>query len=682
MQLTKIHPQLKFLQPYFFLFLILFISYLPLSTLHFAMKNDAFSDNFPDKYFLSQALHTGVFPMWNPYMNFGFPIYADPGFAFWNPVTWLFGLMGYNAYILTVEVLIYLYIAGILMFNLCRFLKFSSNTSLAVAAMYMCSGFFTGSIQYINFLTAAAFLPFLLQSFLKLAYHPAIKTSAIFSIACYCVLMSGHPAIPVASVYFLIILFLLFCIYNFKNHQFNFKRLIVFFSISFLLTAILAAPMLYSYSSIWHYYARNNAQQNFSITNTGISIASLISFLFPFSTTAHSSLFKNDVAMRNLYFSLFGFICFVFALYRSKKLLKIFFITAIIMLILSLGGSFKECLFNFLPGLKYVRTNGEFRVFVILLFSVISGVGLEKMQAKNQFFLLKRTLRFYTFVCIGIILIILIFFHHSLYEFFTRIKTAGFGLSAIKLFFDKESFLFALLISLLISVLICLPVILLRSFKLKWLYALILIDVIINSILYLPVTGVGVISLSQIQSFYNSNPQGISIPALISINKIDTLDAKATGLVGDISYYNKKIGVTHLTDYPSYFASTDLFFKSSQKNYVFSKPYIFLMNDNAGIRVKKFLPQEIIAEVKSDKADTLVLLQNNYKFWHAYNNKRQVEIKKVFISFMSVPVHPGNNEIEFYYRDDKLVYFVAISFLALIFIIIIIIRNKSTVDLN
>src|SRR6476620_7015057 len=135
---------IRFIKPYLLLFAVLLIAYLPLSSLYFGMKNDAFSDNFPDKYFLSQALHAGIFPLWNPYMNFGFPVYADPGFAYWYPINWLFSGIGYTAYTLTVEVLLYLYIAGVLMFNLGRHLKFSTNVSLAVAAMYMCSGFFTG----------------------------------------------------------------------------------------------------------------------------------------------------------------------------------------------------------------------------------------------------------------------------------------------------------------------------------------------------------------------------------------------------------------------------------------------------------------------------------------------------------------------------------------------------------
>jgi hypothetical protein len=100
------------------LFLFLVIAYLPLSSFLFALKNDALTTNFPNKYFFSAALHDGFLPVWNPYINFGLPLYADPGFAFWNPITWIFGLIGYSVPMLSVEILVYIWLAGITTYEL------------------------------------------------------------------------------------------------------------------------------------------------------------------------------------------------------------------------------------------------------------------------------------------------------------------------------------------------------------------------------------------------------------------------------------------------------------------------------------------------------------------------------------------------------------------------------------
>ena len=118
--MTKIKRNSYFI--YLLLLVFLIIAYLPLSSSLFALKNDALTANFPNKYFFSAALKNGYLPIWNPYINFGLPLYADPGFAFWNPITWIFGWIGYSVPILSVEILFYIWIAGITAFELGIFL--------------------------------------------------------------------------------------------------------------------------------------------------------------------------------------------------------------------------------------------------------------------------------------------------------------------------------------------------------------------------------------------------------------------------------------------------------------------------------------------------------------------------------------------------------------------------------
>jgi hypothetical protein len=211
---------------------------------------------------------------------------------------------------------------------------------------------------------------------------------------------------------------------------------------------------------------------------------------------------------------------------------------------------------------------------------------------------------------------------------------------------------------------------------------IILLDVAINTFIYLPVTGVGTKTLPEIQAIYNANPEGIPVPPLIPVNKIDTLDKKTTGLVGDLSYYNKKIGVQQLTDYPSYFKSTDLFFKSPEKDFVLNKPYIFLKSGSKNFRVTDFSPQNITVKVESNEADSLYLLQNHYKFWKAFNDHKEIAISTAFTGFMAVPVHKGLNTIAFIYDDANLKYFFLISVLTLVALLLLALHKPDETKLN
>src|SRR5664279_5431351 len=133
---VNLHFRARFVT-YLLLFLFLFIAYLPLSSFLFALKNDALTTNFPNKYFFSASLHDGFLPLWNPYINFGLPLYADPGFAFWNPITWIFGFIGYTVPMMTVEILLYIWIAGITAFELSLWFGHSRRVSFCVGMMYM-----------------------------------------------------------------------------------------------------------------------------------------------------------------------------------------------------------------------------------------------------------------------------------------------------------------------------------------------------------------------------------------------------------------------------------------------------------------------------------------------------------------------------------------------------------------
>src|SRR6476469_4776518 len=119
--------------------LILFVAYLPVSTFLFFIKNDAFNGYFPPKFFMSESIHSGYLPLWNPYINFGLPQYADMSAGYWSPVTWLIAsTVGYNAYTFTQEILIYLLIGGLGMYKLTKYWNLQYKIRVLAGAAYMC----------------------------------------------------------------------------------------------------------------------------------------------------------------------------------------------------------------------------------------------------------------------------------------------------------------------------------------------------------------------------------------------------------------------------------------------------------------------------------------------------------------------------------------------------------------
>lgn len=673
------------LKPYLLLLVVVLIAFLPVSSFYFGMKNDAFSDNFPNKFFFTEAIHSGFLPLWNPYLNFGFPIYADPGFAFWNPITWFFGaVVGYNAYTFTIEVLLYLYIAGVTMYHLGRYLHFNFHIAIAIASMYMCSGFFTGELQHINFLTGAAFLPLLLQQFLVLNDRPNYKNALLTSIAYYFVFACGHPAIPIGTIYFLIILSVSIFLSN-KTIRENWKTLLLYHLLSIFVFIVLFSPAIYSYASIITTYARGGILNQMNEVTYGFSPTSYLSFLYPFATVKDASFLTDDLSMRNGYFSIAGFALVVCVFKNKNFLIRSLIIAAGVMLVLSSGGYIKGLVFSNLPLLKYIRTNGEFRIFTILCFCIIAGFGLDELE-KNQQNLYARFTKIFKILLLITLLILLfssIKSYSSVQHLFSIDKQ---GLIAtIKASIDNLTFYNVLLISVIIQLGLILLLLVSKANTYK-IVILILADLVINSIAYLPFTGVGTVRLADVQKVFNASKKGITLPPLIALENIDTFSVKKTGLVGSSSFYNKKIGITKLTDYPSYFSNTEAYFKSDWPNLVNNFPYVFLKKNidnydkpstyhDSALIVDFFSPKRIRLRTNETFSDTLVLLQNKYKFWKAKVDGKEINVIPAFITFMSIPLNKGQHEVEFYYNDELLVLFTIISISSFIIVLVFICHN-------
>lgn len=652
------------------------------------MKNDAFSDNFPNKFFFTHAIQSGFLPLWNPYLNFGFPVYADPGFAFWNPITWFFGgVIGYNAFTLTLEVLLYIYLAGVTMYRLGKYFNFSCTTSITIAAMYMCSGFFTGELQHINFLTSAAFLPFLVQKFVALSRYPCYKNASFAAIAYYLVFCGGHPAIPLVTVYFLITLTLLFFVYD-KNIRQNWKQFLSYHAISIFIFILLFSPAIYSYLSIIGDYGRGLPANQFDrgAMQSGFSFSSYLSFFYPFATTRNTPFLTDDLAMRNCYFSIGGLILVLTQVKSKSPLVRSLMISAIIMFVFSSGGYIKTILFTHLPFLNYIRTNGEFRIISIMCLCVIAGFALDKYQVaeKESFISFKRILKIILVLSAAVLCVVVIKDRfHFLSLSGINIKSPGTGLKNL---IDSLTFSNALLISVLLNLVIII-ILLITKPAVRKLSVFIIIDLVINSIIYLPFAGVGTVTLAQIQQIYDKSGKGISIPPLLSIKNIDTLSPAMTGLVGSLSFYNKSIGITRMQDYPSYFLSTEAYFNSSYPAIINNVPFAFFKQDvdsfsnNASpanrLTIQSFSPENIRMDVDLIKDDSLIFLQNYFQFWSVKVDGHSAHIQKAFITFMSVPLSSGRHSIEFYYADKLLFIFIALSMATFIILLTTIYGGKT-----
>lgn len=544
----------------FALLVIMFIAYLPASTFLFFIKNDAFNGYFPPKFFMSESLHSGYIPLWNPYINFGIPQYGDMSSAYWNPITWLIaGTTGYNAYTFTIELLLYIFIGGLGMYKLMKYWNVQPIVRIIAAVTFMCCGYNVGHLQHFNWLSGTAFLPWCLWFYLLLQNNLSLKNILFTAIAFYLFISAAHPGLIIGAFYFFLPLsFYLFFTSNKTSIIASRLKLVFLKNIFFLIALIIiSAGLIIGYLDILPYFSRGEKVMLASALQNPTSVQSWISFILPFSSTQNDSFFATDISMRNIYISITLFFFLLITIISKKdSWQKFFLITGILFLLLASGGIFKTFAYKFIPLISFVRLDGEFVIFSILCFIIIASIQLNKYITQDIKF--EKSVKWIYYIFELIVFAIIVF---GLYKMINAKQGLLYSLknitaenefsSKLKTLINAISFYDTLWMqgSIQLIILSCIKYSL-RKQKWNLLVRVVIADVIISTLLNLPFTGVGQASVKQVQIVLNKSPKGIPVPLLQPIVMNDTLSKAEESLTGDWSFYNKQIGVTDPAVYP------------------------------------------------------------------------------------------------------------------------------------
>ncbi|MBI2731359.1 MAG: hypothetical protein HYX40_11535 [Sphingobacteriales bacterium] len=659
---------MKKINPHLILFITLLVAFLPIVSFSFALKNDLFLGYYPPKFLTGEVLHNGDLPLWNPYISFGIPFYGDMNGGFWSPITWFIAsTTGYNVYILTIEVLLYLWIGGSGMYYLTSHWVQNKNIRLIAAIAFMCCGFNIGHLQHLNWISGAAFLPWCLWSFIKVNVTGVLKYYLVSALLFYFFISSAHPGLIICTVYLFLSLFILFLIRSYQTAGLKGASLIskrYFFL--FLLLTMLCAGIIAGYTDIIPHFSRGNIVSLRSSLAQPTTAQSWVSLLLPFSTTKNQDLFQTDIAMRNSYFGLLLFIFLLSSIPRQKTFWqKFLLITGMIFLLLSTGGLFKTIAYYCIPFAGYIRLNGEFRIFSLLCFIPAAAIALDKYLSGSYTMKFPKYLSLVV-ACIAAIIItwslyMLIRDHESILfanVFFSNPESLN---TQLKKIVDSISFYDTIIIQVTIQlVLLFLLIKNLTSKNSKWLLLLSIIDLSLATELNLPFTGVGKNPVSQLSSIHNHSPKGIITPPIQPLFKNDTLSRSDSTLVGEWGFYNKQIGSPKRVLYPVQLKNTVAYYTAMERDSTYNmrnNPFLFIgetegnkiiadtNNHIANANIKSFSTNKIILEFNSTKNSKLIFLQNYYPHWYYYKDGKRYTMDKAGINFMSVPVSKGENEL-------------------------------------
>jgi hypothetical protein len=648
----------KFLyqNPFLLFALFVFVVYLPVFLPFFHLKNDLLTQNLPTRFVISESLYSGYFPWWNPYIHYGIPQYGDMNNGFWNPFMWLIAkTVGYSIYSITWEEMFYLLLGGWGMYKLIKEF-FYKETALLIGLSYLCCGYAVGHLQHFIWITGLAFFPYVLLFFIRTHKNSVLKNFIGAGICTFFFISSTHPGLIIGAAYFF--LFAVIFIYLFRHSVTKTLYSKKFWPINVLMLVIATLScivVIVSNLDVVQYISRGNKVSLEETLLNPTTLQSYLSVLFPLAVHK-TSFFNTDISMRNVY----GGMALIFGLLLyfkniDRKIVIYSFLPLLFFILLASGGWFKTIAWQIIPFTGYVRMNGEFTYFVMLILFLFAAAGLNPVfkQEPYEFLFVNpaRTLLFLYFFA-ALAALISIFITRSSFIYSVNENT---GKAFIKYFFEKLSFTDLLFVQSIISLLTIWVV---KKFRFSF-YALVFIfclNLVITTWLCLPYTGLGMKSKKEIQQVISSTPKGILKQDLTPVNQTQFIPLEDKNELMLLSSYSKKIGHPAQEDYPVQLQSSkDYFNDSSVMRFINKQAWIFLSSDtiinaqtnfsDTAIQIIESGPGHIRCSINNTGFRYLVLLQNDYPYWKVMINKNNVTHFTAFKTFITIPVANGKNYI-------------------------------------
>jgi CTP:phosphocholine cytidylyltransferase-like protein len=677
-------------KPFWLFFLFLVVAYLPVLLPFFYLKNDLLTQNLPTRFVFGESLYSGFEPFWNPYLHYGNPQYGDMNNGFWNPLQWLIGATsGYNIYTITFEELFYILIGGWGIYKASKEL-FSKDVALLTGLAYMCSGYITGHMQYLCWITGTAYFPYVLLYFIRINKNPIVKNFLLGGISVFLFVASTHPGLIIGAAYFFA--FALLIIYFNRNNflrEFYHPKFWKINSLFFFISCLLSIVVIVSNIDVLKHISRGSKVSLEEALMAPTTFQSYLSVYLPMPVHK-TDIFNTDIAMRNVYIGLAHFTgIFILSRFLNKRILISFIIPLSFFILLAAGGYFKAFAWEFLPLIGFVRLNGEFTYFVILILFLYGSAGLQQFINKKNPGSNINILSYlkWASIIIAASAIIVILSTHSSF-IFSNIPDPFSIKGIIKSLIDNSSFWDLLFIQAIIQAAIIYLV--KKSIGNKTRATLLLcLNLIVITWLTLPFTGLGITSKKEVQSVINTFPRGIQPQGLVAINDAEYIKPADENQFLLISSYSKKIGYTKPDQYPVQLSSNnDFITDTALYSFIKKQAFLFLSNDitintttdfdSAHIQVLRSGPGYTKCIINNESFKWLTLLQNNYQYWEVRIDGKRVNHQTGFRTFISVPVEHGVHTIEFEFKPTLIKISMWVNLVLLFVALVVILTPKLT----
>lgn len=677
-------------------------------------RSDLLNLTIPLKQFLQNNLHQGEFPLWNPYIGNGIPQLAESQTGALQPINIiLFGLLPMDfAFNLS-----YIIIFATTFFSTYFYLKTikCSNFSSTVSALaFTFSAIFIVHLTHFNLIQSLSFFPLMLfiveKSLQTKRKRILLFSSVVFSLS----FLSGFFQTTLYTIVFLFLYIFFRFAFGQKFKTGEFFAFIFTFIFSLFLGLLLSAAQLLPSIEYLNISSKIKSDRGMfsELQRFPYVVKNFLEFLNPYINgdprLGTYPPFGNNwgifwenagyFGIASLFFSFLGLMA-----WRKNRFVRLFFIIALILIVLILGkNSPAFVLFEF-PPLSLFRVPARFLVFLTFSLVVLCAIGISKFEGK--FKRRKHLLIFISTIILAAVFLDLLFFarNYSL----VGVEKDWISCPATGTKIKEDSGIFRIytygnprLWSEVFT-------------KVGWMgkekeyYSLRNgLDVYFSEIcplsdpedyhvsLTVPRQRILIDTIGSGIAFSNNDIIRMSTPSssLLGLSNVkyivspypiagDDMEVFATVSAQPYTYNiyknNKFIPRAILVPETEKISTVDDFFsKVGEKSFDFRK--VALVEDDTKITdgdsggkvdIISYKNQEVKIKVSNKKAGVLILFDNYYPGWKVYVNGKEQKIIKADFAFRGVILQPGENTVVFQYKPTYWKVGVIVSVITLIFVV-------------
>lgn len=686
------------------LLLVTLLAFWQVAFLQNGMKWDFLDAFLPSRYFFSESILNNQFPLWNPYLLYGTPIFADLVSVF-NPEFWIVGnLFGYSNITLQFMYLVYVFFAGVSFFYFLKSFNSEDKISLGLSVAYMLSGLTVGNAQHLAFVAGYAILPFAVASYLRFIRDFNRTNLVQLSIALFLMIYASYPGLTIILAYLLLSLFAYHLIaYRAKKNYV--KTALIYHLLLAGITALFSSVLIVAYIQGAPFLSRYSGLTLELAQKHPFSLQSMLSFLLPMATGAEPQFFQTDPSMSNGYWGMVSLVLFLFALTQKarNKTSYLFFGFGIFALLVSFGDQLflREFLYRYFPLMNMFQYPGIFRAFAIFGFLAFTGINLkpDNFEQPNR----KRMI----FAALLLIIFLSIFIGNALskIEGFVFFETGKSFTEKLLTATRFDAIIFQGTVQLVI-----LLTIVFAAFKIKknsqfatLLLFLIITDGIIATQLNIHYTVVSEVNPVKFHRYLKASPKGFPAPELNPVGENSDGNAQNEFVWMNNNVFPKKVtfdglvsfkldGYAYLSDnhpelleaikkQPVLYFSDDIRNVSPVENVTPNAVFLnetdfqklpeteFRSSENDHLYITGFSPTQIEIKTFTNHPQLLIYQQNYFTGWNVFVNGEKKDLLKSNFTHMAVLVPPGENIVLFEYKNPLVI--IAFGFCYALFFLLI-----------